>query len=99
MHSIPKSSYSGRCSTQRAFRWTALGEGAKQRKNVDDLRRIWWEIGLVDDWRQLRRRIEVKRQRYILGKIATAVGQGCIADESAQRVAASRAAADAAISD
>ena len=61
MHSIPEIFVLRAMLGPEGVEMNLVGKGAEQRKNVDDLRRVWWELGLVGDWRQLRRRREVKR--------------------------------------
>ena len=65
-----------------------VGERAEQRKDVDDLRRVRRQLGLVGDRCQLRRRRKVKRERDVLGEVETTVGQGVVADVGAEGITA-----------
>ena len=65
-----------------------FGEGSEEGKNVDDLRGIGRQLGLVDGGGQLGRRRQVERQRDVLGEVEAAVGQSVVADVAAEGVAA-----------
>jgi hypothetical protein len=64
------------------------GEGAEEGKDVDDLKGVGREIGLVDRWSEFGWRRDVERERDVLGEVEAAVVEGVLADIDAKGVAA-----------
>jgi hypothetical protein len=65
------------------------GEGAQQRKNVDHLRGLRRELGLVEIGRERGRRREVERERDVLADVEAGVIEMMQIDVRAERIARS----------
>jgi hypothetical protein len=64
-----------------------LGEGAEKRKNVDDLGGVGRKVRLFDRRVELRGRIEIERERDVLGEIQARLRESVLADVGAESVA------------
>jgi len=65
-----------------------FGEGAEQRKDVDDLRGLRWEFGFVEVGRERGGRREIESERDVLADVEAGVVEMMERDVSAEGVAA-----------